>query len=55
MKGYGSSNKSKRGGFSGNLVKLGGSSRKLALKTDMRNETMAPSFKKAHKQAHKRA
>ena len=54
MKGYGSG-KSKRGGFSGNLVKLGGSSRKLALKTDMRSENMAPGFKKAGKQAHKRA
>ena len=53
MAGYGS--KSKRGGFTGNLVKLGGSRRKLTLKTDMNKESAVhPSFKKAHKQAHKK-
>jgi hypothetical protein len=48
--------KSKSGGFVGNLSKLGGAGRKLALKTDMRSESMPHgSFKKAGKQAHKRA
>jgi hypothetical protein len=47
--------KSKRGGFVGNLAKLGGKSRKLALKSDMRSETMVHgSMKKADSQAHKR-
>ncbi len=49
--GYG---RGKRGGFVGNLSKLGGSSRKLSLKSDMK-ETPHPSMKKAAKQAHKRA
>jgi hypothetical protein len=50
--GYG---KSKSGGFVGNLSKLGGGKRKLALKTDMRDESMPHgSLKKASKQAHKR-
>lgn len=52
MAGYG---KSKKGGFTGNLVKLGGSSRKLSLKSDMKSENMHPSLKKGAKQAHKRA
>ena len=52
MAGYG---KSKKGGFSGNLVKLGGSSRKLTLKSDMRAENMKPSMGKGSKQPHKRA
>lgn len=52
MAGYG---KGKKGGFSGNLVKLGGKSRKLSLKSDMRAESMTPSMKKGAKQAHKRA
>jgi hypothetical protein len=54
MAGYG---KSKRGGFSGNLVKLGGAHKKLKLAGDMRPEhfAKAASFKKAGKQAHKRA
>jgi len=48
--------RSKSGGFSGNLVKLGGSKRKLALKSDMKSDTMAhPQMKKGSKQAHKRA
>jgi hypothetical protein len=47
--------KSKRGGFVGNLAKLGGSKRKLHLAGDMRGENMVhPSFKKAAKQAHKK-
>jgi hypothetical protein len=51
--GYG---KGKKGGFTGNLSKLGGKSAKLALKTDMRPESLsAAGFKKAHKQAHKKA
>ena len=36
MAGYG---KSKKGGFTGNLVKLGGSGRKLSLKSDMRTDS----------------
>jgi hypothetical protein len=52
---YGKS-RSKRGGFVGNMVKLGGSKRKLALKSDMRSENLVSgSMKKANKQAHKRA
>lgn len=52
---YGKSRgKSKRGGFVGNLSKLGGSKRKLALKTDFKGENMNPAYKTAHKQAHKR-
>jgi len=51
MKGH----RSKSGGFVGNLAKLGGRSRKLAIKTDMRNEHLVHSdFKKGAKQAHKR-
>ena len=47
--------KSKSGGFSGNLAKLGGSSRKLRLKTDMKGENMVHgSMKKGAKQAHKK-
>ena len=47
--------KSKSGGFMGNLAKLGGKSRKLTLKTDMRPENMAHgTSKKATKQAHKK-
>ena len=54
MAGFG---RSKKGGFSGNLVKLGGKSRKLKLAGDMRPENFqkAASFKKAGHQAHKRA
>jgi len=53
MAGYGK--KSKRGGFVGNLAKLGGSSRKLKLAGDMRPENLTNStFKKASKQAHKK-
>jgi hypothetical protein len=48
--------KSKSGGFSGNLVKLGGRGKRLSLKSDMKHESMAhPSMKKGAKQAHKRA
>jgi hypothetical protein len=47
--------KSKRGGFVGNLSKLGGSSRKLRLAGDMRPENLqGAGFKKAAKQAHKK-
>lgn len=50
--GYG---KSKRGGFVGNLAKLGGKSRKLSLAGDMRPENMVHgSMKKGIKQAHKK-
>jgi hypothetical protein len=50
-KGYG---KSKSGGFTGNLAKIGGSGKKLSLNTDMK-AAVHPTMKKAHKQAHKRA
>jgi hypothetical protein len=52
MAGYG-----KKGGFTGNLVKLGGKSSKLKLAGDMRPENLkgSASFKKASKQPHKRA
>jgi len=47
--------KTKRGGFVGNLAKLGGSRRKLHLAGDMRGENLVHSmFKKAAKQAHKK-
>jgi hypothetical protein len=47
--------KGKRGGFVGNLVKIGGAKRKLVLAGDFRPEnTHSGSFKKANKQAHKR-
>jgi hypothetical protein len=47
--------KSKSGGFVGNMVKVGGSKRKLKLQTDMKGENLVHgSFKKAHKQAHKK-
>lgn len=46
----------KSGGFSGNLVKLGGSKRKLSLKTDVKSDSLVhPAKAKAGKQAHKRA
>ncbi len=46
----------KSGGFTGNLVKLGGSRSKLAMKTDMKSDSAVNStFKKGRKQAHKRA
>jgi hypothetical protein len=52
MAGY---RKSKSGGLIGNLAKLGGKSRKLGLKTDMKGEHLVhPSIKKAAKQAHKK-
>jgi len=47
--------KSKSGGLTGNLVKIGGSKRKLKLAGDMRGENMVGGFKKGAKQAHKRA
>ncbi len=54
-KGLKMARKSKSGGFVGNLAKLGGHGRKLALKTDMRSESMPHgSLKKASKQAHKK-
>ena len=47
--------KTKRGGFVGNLAKLGGGKRKLALNSDFRNDSAVNStFKKASKQAHKK-
>lgn len=47
---------SKAGGFTGNLVKLGGRGRKLSLKSDMKSESLVHSTrKKGSKQAHKRA
>lgn len=52
---YGKGGK-KSGGFVGNLSKLGGKGRKLALKTDMKPDNLASgSFKKGAKQAHKKA
>jgi len=46
----------KTGGFVGNLTKLGGSKKKLALKTDMNSGHMAAgTLKHGSKQAHKRA
>lgn len=45
----------KTGGFTGNLVKLGGSGKKLALKSDMKSGNMKPTYKKGAKQAHKKA
>ena len=53
MAGYG---KGKSGGFTGNLAKVGGKSRKLSLKSDMKDSSMVHgNMKKAAKQAHKRA
>lgn len=49
------SSKVKSGGFTGNLAKLGGSSRKLALKSDMKSESMVHGrMKTGQKQAHKK-
>jgi hypothetical protein len=46
----------KKGGFTGNMAKLGGSKKRLALKSDFRSDSAVnPTFKKAAKQAHKRA
>ena len=48
--------KSKSGGFSGNLVKLGGRGKLLHLLSDQKSDSMAhPHMKKGLKQAHKRA
>lgn len=44
----------KKGGFVGNLAKLGGKSKKLKLSGDMRNDNMVGGFKKGAKQAHKK-
>lgn len=56
MAGYGRGKTSKGGGFVGNLAKIGGSGKKLSLKTDMKPENMTmPSMKKGAKQAHKKA
>ena len=53
---YGKNKGRKSGGFTGNLAKIGGSGRKLALKTDMKSENMVHgSMKTGAKQAHKRA
>ena len=46
----------KKGGFTGNLAKVGGPKRKLALKSDFRSDSAVNgTFKKAAKQAHKKA
>ena len=46
----------KSGGLTGNLAKLGGSSRKLSVKSDMKSDSMPFASKhKGAKQAHKRA
>lgn len=46
----------KTGGLTGNLSKIGGTKRKLALKSDFRTDSAVNStFKKAAKQAHKKA
>lgn len=51
--GYG---KSKSGGFSGNLAKIGGSGKKLNLKSDVKSSNVVHGLsKKGAKQAHKRA
>jgi hypothetical protein len=53
---YGKSKGRKSGGFVGNMAKIGGSGKKLALKTDMAASSMVHgSMKKGAKQAHKRA
>jgi hypothetical protein len=53
-KGYGRG-RSKSGGFTGNLVKLGGSRAKLRLKTDMSDASMPHASKASgRKQAHKK-
>jgi len=53
-KGYGRG-RSKSGGFTGNLVKLGGSGAKLRLKTDMADSSMVHASKHSgRKQAHKK-
>lgn len=45
----------KSGGFVGNLAKLGGRGRKLALKSDMKSDSMVHGHKRTgEKQAHKR-
>lgn len=54
MAGYGKGKTSKGGGFVGNLAKLGGSSKKLALKSDMKPEGAITGLKKGAKQAHKK-
>ena len=47
---------SKKGGFTGNMAKIGGKSKRLSLKSDFRNDSAVNStFKKAAKQAHKKA
>ena len=47
--------KTKSGGFTGNLAKLGGTSRKLHLAGDFRSENQVhPHAKVATKQAHKK-
>jgi len=55
MKGYGRGGRSKSGGFTGNLVKLGGKSAKLRLKSDMDGSSMVHGTKATgRKQAHKK-
>ncbi len=46
----------KSGGTVGNMVKIGGSGRKLKMKSDMKSESLIHGLgKKASKQAHKKA
>jgi hypothetical protein len=54
MAGYGKGKTSKGGGFVGNLAKLGGSSSKLSLKSDMKEGGAMAGLKKGAKQAHKK-
>lgn len=45
----------KHGGFTGNMSKLGGAKRKLALKSDFKHaHAVNPGFKVGAKQAHKK-
>lgn len=45
----------KHGGFTGNMAKLGGKGRKLALKSDFKHgHAVHPGLKTAAKQAHKK-
>jgi len=54
MAGYKSRGSKKSGGLTGNLVKIGGGSRKLSLRGDYKSGPMMAT-KKGAKQAHKRA
>lgn len=53
---HGFGNSGKSGGFKGNMVKLGGSGKKLDLKSYMKSDSFnVASRKKGAKQAHKKA